>query len=409
MRMEELSENRYLKTTDTVEKYLVNLVEEYFKKTSFTAPGTKEYVINQAVKRLKEEVDFDALGVLSIQLPDDEEPRTGAVDISIENLHGEPVIDDKRSAFNVNFGVTAQTACEGNDPRLSDARTPLPHEHDIGDIEGLSGSISTIRGNIASLSNFHTHGNTDILDRLVYSGSRSHVDLADVEKINTLINSKAEQINNEIATYQNVNNNKISEINTKISQIENTLSTIGSQIVSTNETELNTLESYVNEKMSDIATRVDEALNECVTFTQLMEMLDVANYSYILAGEITVPLQSFFDVENFSLIDGQQAETVTYTADIPQAILDVLAENEQTLPYCRIEPVIEYQGYVQPLPYVFIKDGDENGFISASVNTSQNKYSITVSSADKTIDDTVIASTIVIKIFCAQKVTYVSS
>lgn len=36
----------------------------------------------------------------------------------------EAAITDKKSAFNVDFGTTAGTAVEGNDERLSDARTP---------------------------------------------------------------------------------------------------------------------------------------------------------------------------------------------------------------------------------------------------------------------------------------------
>lgn len=35
----------------------------------------------------------------------------------------------KNTAFNKNFGTTAGTVCQGNDPRLSDARTPTAHTH----------------------------------------------------------------------------------------------------------------------------------------------------------------------------------------------------------------------------------------------------------------------------------------
>jgi len=35
--------------------------------------------------------------------------------------------------FNVAYGTTASTACEGNDARLSDARTPTAHTHDFVD------------------------------------------------------------------------------------------------------------------------------------------------------------------------------------------------------------------------------------------------------------------------------------
>lgn len=36
----------------------------------------------------------------------------------------------KNTAFNKNFGTTADTVCQGNDARLSDARTPTAHTHD---------------------------------------------------------------------------------------------------------------------------------------------------------------------------------------------------------------------------------------------------------------------------------------
>ena len=40
----------------------------------------------------------------------------------------------KNTGFNLNLGSTAGTVCEGNDSRLSDARTPLAHTHVIADV-----------------------------------------------------------------------------------------------------------------------------------------------------------------------------------------------------------------------------------------------------------------------------------
>ena len=88
MRMEEISENRYNKSTDQVERYLLGLIEQYFKTNDIADPASKEYIIRKSVERLKEEVNFDAIGVLSISLPNDTEPRTGAVTISLEELGG---------------------------------------------------------------------------------------------------------------------------------------------------------------------------------------------------------------------------------------------------------------------------------------------------------------------------------
>lgn len=44
-------------------------------------------------------------------------------------------------AFDVDYGTTAGTAAQGNDGRLSDARTPLAHTHPIGDVVGLQPAL----------------------------------------------------------------------------------------------------------------------------------------------------------------------------------------------------------------------------------------------------------------------------
>jgi hypothetical protein len=43
----------------------------------------------------------------------------------------------------VNYGTTAGTACEGNDARLSDARTPTAHTHGISDVTNLWGTLNS--------------------------------------------------------------------------------------------------------------------------------------------------------------------------------------------------------------------------------------------------------------------------
>ncbi len=69
----------------------------------------------------------------------------------------EPVIADKNTAFNVNFGTTSGTACEGNDARLSNARTPTAHTHNYGFLVKLndeSGFIVTTDGLNGASINF---------------------------------------------------------------------------------------------------------------------------------------------------------------------------------------------------------------------------------------------------------------
>lgn len=52
----------------------------------------------------------------------------------------EPVFS-KNTAFNKNFGTTSGTVCQGNDSRLSDARTPKAHTHKKSEISDFPASM----------------------------------------------------------------------------------------------------------------------------------------------------------------------------------------------------------------------------------------------------------------------------
>ena len=54
----------------------------------------------------------------------------------------EPVFS-KNTGFNKNFGSTTGTVCEGNDSRLSDARTPVRHHHTISTVINLQAELDT--------------------------------------------------------------------------------------------------------------------------------------------------------------------------------------------------------------------------------------------------------------------------
>lgn len=52
----------------------------------------------------------------------------GTANITVEDATKEPTFT-KKTAFNKDFGTTTGTVCQGNDARLSDARTPKAHTH----------------------------------------------------------------------------------------------------------------------------------------------------------------------------------------------------------------------------------------------------------------------------------------
>lgn len=57
-------------------------------------------------------------------------------------LNEKEYVFSKNTAFNKNFGTTSGTVCEGNDSRLSDARTPTAHAHTVSDVSGLQTALS---------------------------------------------------------------------------------------------------------------------------------------------------------------------------------------------------------------------------------------------------------------------------
>lgn len=62
--------------------------------------------------------------------------KTGGTDPLVPADIGAEAAFPKKTAFNKDFGSAAGTVCQGNDARLSDARTPKSHTHAVADITG---------------------------------------------------------------------------------------------------------------------------------------------------------------------------------------------------------------------------------------------------------------------------------
>lgn len=116
--------NKYVKELDKIDLYLLNMMKRFFNADTEGIKECAEAIILEAVKRAKDEIFIKGkYGVQSINT------KTGVVTLSASDVGAEPTIVIKHNAFNKSFGSKADTVCEGNDPRLSDAREPLPHEH----------------------------------------------------------------------------------------------------------------------------------------------------------------------------------------------------------------------------------------------------------------------------------------
>jgi hypothetical protein len=99
---------------------------------------------------------------------------TGTTTRNLEpsNIGAEPSFN-KNSAFNKNFGNNVDTVCQGNDIRLSDARTPLPHTLDShSDTSGYSNSDPLMDGSVSQ-------GTSDKLSR------QDHIHPSDTSRVPT--------------------------------------------------------------------------------------------------------------------------------------------------------------------------------------------------------------------------------
>lgn len=370
MRMEELSDSRYIKSTDTVERYLLNLVQEYFNNNSNVASSTsKEYIIKKAVERMKEEITFDSIGVLSITLPDGEQ-RTGAVTITLEDLNGEPLISPKLSAFNVSFGNEQGTACEGNDPRLSDARTPLAHSHDVTDIVGLEGILSSFNGKMERVNSFlHEHDNKKLLDILVYTGDKTTIDLTTLDTLENKVTEIAEQIRQEIIEYKEEVNSKIQEFNANIKGIQDEASELNQLIIDKNKEYYNTAKEYTDNAIKTAKETIQQEIENLIAKNALTEIINIANKAYTLAGTMSFSISSVLDVNS---TEKQQSIAIP----IEEGIITEITNRNQLLEDCQIESIVEYinpssgSQHKTMLPYVVFKNNIIDGFLQISTDYS---------------------------------------
>ena len=109
--------------------------------------NARAHVIEMANRAVVQKLAGESLSGLTARL-DNHESGLNTNAHGISNIAGlqaglnskEPVFS-KNTGFNKNFGSTTGTVCEGNDSRLSDARTPVTHHHAISTVINLQDEL----------------------------------------------------------------------------------------------------------------------------------------------------------------------------------------------------------------------------------------------------------------------------
>lgn len=395
MRMEELSDSQYIKGTDTVERYLLGLVRAYFADSNVAEPASREFIIRRAVLRMKEEFRYENIGVLSVTLADGI-ARTGPVSITLADLGAEPAITPKLSAFNVNFGDQANTACEGNDPRLEDSRDPNPHTHNIQDINGLEGRLSTLMSAISRVATAgHVHQNYNVLDKIVYSGSRSTIDLNFIDTLGPNIDQKINDIRDRINTVISVDVKKevdkvdaaLKTAETKLSQAQQTTGVI-------HQNYLTQSKAYTDTKASDVMTQLQGTLNGYVEKSQLTNTVAGA---LSFAGSMLMSCR---------LMQDKGDGIFMYEIDIIQSIIDELDTRQANFSDCLVDVLVKNNNEYTKTPYLYIDDdGGILGILTSSIDYANKKINLVYKGGNITTLPSVIAnSTIEIKVYSKRSV-----
>ena len=397
MRMEELSQNRYIKTPDTVEKYLLELVQAYFSEGDKIPEISREHIIQKAVDRMKEELRLDSMGVTSIIINDEE--RIGAVTVTLEDLNGEPKIDPKHDAFNVDFGAEKGTACEGNDPRLFDKRTPLPHKHTVSDIIGLEGIISSLNGKVQRIDGLvHEHKNKDILDRLVYTGNNNVIDLTLLDSLKNNIYDLVSEIRQETVDYKNDINNKVIDIESSISNVSSAIDTLKQYIIDTNEDYYKQAKEYTDTKYDSLKSEINTSISGFAEKDELTDILTLAKQSIGLLGTFSFRVSQTMDLS----INSNQ---FTGSINIPDDIMSSMDALGLSIDEYVIEFLLCFKNvsglYVYaPIPYIVFNNSSMKGSLEIEYNSSA--VTVTYSCTDKLIPNEIQSGTIICNIYSKQ-------
>ena len=378
MRMEELSEARYLKRADSVESYLLGLIQEYFQKTGTTPQGSMENIIEKCVTRMSEDLEYDGVGITGILLPGDTEARTGSVEITLEDLNGEPKIDPKKTAFNVDFGDMMNTACEGNDPRLSDAREPLEHRHTLDDIQGLNGKLSTIDGKVSrALSLAHDHDNIAVLNKIIYTGHKDTIDLADIENSEDRFRNEVDRVQDVVNNYDTADETRKQDILNTLNGLSGSSGSIQTFLEQSNNEHLEQAKAYTDEKCEEAHRQLLSMLSDYARNDDITSAISsLLNNTYTIVGSMDINITDYIPFAS-----GHETREIA----ISQAILDEINRRGVSLSQCVMEATLKYSdgangNVMRPVPYIYTCLESNEPIGSFNVKTVINRNSFIIES-----------------------------
>ena len=286
MNLEQHENNRFTKEHNEIEKYLLRIIQRYFDIENIYNQESIEAIIIESLTRYKQDIYHEHGGFLfSLN------QRTGHIVLTINDLNGEEAFE-KQTAFNKDFGDAVDTICEGNDPRLEDKRKPLEHKHEIADITGLKERLEKIIPTSSNIS--HIHKNKDILNMIIYTGTRTQIDLIELEYLSETLKSYYENLLYCQKEEKVITNESINDLSHYITIIENDLA-YAKSLVENAVTWIDDAYKYTDNQIELLKSKFVKLFLDYATKDNVNNLKEYFSNTYriITDGEISIPNGQF--------------------------------------------------------------------------------------------------------------------
>lgn len=280
MNIKEHNDAQFTKQKDEVEAYLMRIIQRYFSVEQEYTKNEIESIVVESLTRLKQDLLNFTDFIFNIN------NRTGAVTLTITGLGGETAFE-KKTAFNKDFGNTADTITEGNDERLSDDREPLRHVHEITDIKTLQKRLDEL-GIIPST---HVHSNKNVVNMLRYTGSAVQIDLIMLEYLEVSIGRYYDNLEYIQREAKSVHTMALEQIQDVLNKIVNEYVIRAKFVLDNAATFIDEAIRYINTKDAAVKAYYKTIIKDFITKQQLQRLIEghEKHVRFISDGEFPLP------------------------------------------------------------------------------------------------------------------------
>jgi len=266
------------KEKSDIEKYLLRIIQRYFDIENNYTKESIEEIIMESLTRFKQSVILENGFIFSLN------KKTGNLILSVQDFGGQPRFN-KNTAFNKEFGIVANTICEGDDPRLSNARTPIYHNHVIGHINGLAELLKPAE----SAAEIDVHVNHSVINMLRYTGERIEIDLIFLEYLEQSINKYYENLEFSQREAGSILRSGLETIENQLIEVKHLVEVVQDMVTN----DINWLpkaKEYADIGITKNKNELLQAILKCLTQANVDTLRDFFKSSYRVITDGEIPL-----------------------------------------------------------------------------------------------------------------------